>query len=290
MYVSRLVLCAVSLVLAAPVCPAAAITNIQVTNNSSPSFLDMDAIRVREFRTEFAVPADATVSANTATFTSRFAWTSGQRVFPGPSGLPLTHGNTVAYDLIFTVEDPSSVGYDLTLDSSIRGYLTALWEDNVGIFPSLVFASGTLMAATLDDGGGFGPMLTGINTDIEVASATPASPFSQVLVARSGTYAAGHYTGTRTFTLRYSTLADNTGVGLQNYNIGEGNVRFGLDTASPFLRNGSYPGVDGEAAAGHGHFVTVTADFGTAAVPEPTTFSAMTVALCAAAFFMKKKG
>lgn len=279
-----------SLIAASP-CGAAAITNIEIINNSSPSYTNVSAIRAREFQTQFEAPQSGTRTGDTVSFTTRAAWTSSHRVFPGPSGLPLTHGNSVAYDIVFTVEDPTMAGYDLTFDSSIRGYVSAFWEDNVGAFPSFVFTSGTLMAPRLDDGSGFGPLLSDITTDAEVAVATPADPQVSLLVARQGTHNAGHWIGTRTFTLRYGAQTSNTGVGLQNYNIGEGNVRFGLDSDSPHFRYASYPGSDGEPASAHGHFVTATAQFGpAAAVPEPATFGAIGIALLLIPFLKTKKG
>ena len=219
------------------------------------------------------------------------AWMSSHRVFPGPSSLPLTHGSLVEYTLLFTVEDPLLLGYDLTVDSTIRGYVNALWEDNVGIFPSLVFSSGTLMAATFDDGTG-GLLKPDISTDVEVASATPADPYVDILVARTGSETFGHYVGTRTFSLHYGSVGNNTGVALQNYNIGEGNVRFGLSPTMGHFRNAGYPGPDGESAATHGHLVTVSADFGTAstAVPEPGMSGAMAVALLLIPLLRRKRG
>ena len=271
-------------------CSATAITAIELVNYSSPGFAQVNALRAREFQTQVSAPARETASGDTVSFTSHVAWMSSHRVFPGPSGLPLTHGNLVEYDLIFTVEDPSMRGYELQIGSTIRGYVNALWEANVGVFSSLVFSSGTLMAATFDDGTG-GVLLPDISTDVEVATATPANPFVELLVARSGTHDAGHYVGTRTFRLHYGSVANNTGVALQNYNIGEGNVRFGLSPTLGDFRNAGYPGPDGESADQHGHFLTVTADFGpTAAVPEPGTFGAIAIALFITPLLKRKRG
>jgi hypothetical protein len=252
---------------------AAAITGISVANNSSPNNLIVEASRIREFRTEVTTSGPALVSPSEISFTNRVAWMSAHRVLP-PSGLPLTWGNSVAYDILFTIEDPLNIGYTLEIDSAIRGYVTAEFDSNLGVFPSTVFASGTLMAATLDTGSGFGGLIPAIMPPIEVATATATNPFANELVEGSGTYNAGFFTGTRSFVLRYSTIASNTGAALQNFNTGEANVRFGLDPLSNLFQNAAYPGADGETADQHGHFVTIRASFedditSPAPIPEP---------------------
>ncbi len=261
-------------------CAGASITNITVMNNSGGSFVSDEGYRVREFRTESFTPAKGTPSGNSVSFTNRFAWMSAQRVFPGRSDVLLSHASTVAYDLTFTVDDPLSLGYSLTIDSLIRGYVTAFWESNSSAFPSVVFAAGTGMAATFNDGSGFGPLIPELATDLEIATATDANPFVNRLVSRAGGYAADTYTGTRVFTLRYSTMANNASAALQNFNTGEADVRFGLDPTSTLFLNAAYPGVDGEAANTHGHFLTITADFNEqpSPVPEPGSFSLMLAA------------
>jgi len=261
-------------------CAGASITNITVMNNSGGSFVSDEGYRVREFRTESFTPAKGTPSGNSVSFTNRFAWMSAQRVFPGRSDVLLSHASTVAYDLTFTVDDPLSLGYSLTIDSLIRGYVTAFWESNSSAFPSVVFAAGTGMAATFNDGSGFGPLIPELATDLEIATATDANPFVNRLVSRAGGYAADTYTGTCVFTLRYSTMANNASAALQNFNTGEADVRFGLDPTSTLFLNAAYPGVDGEAANTHGHFLTITADFNEqpSPVPEPGSFSLMLAA------------
>ena len=91
---------------------------------------------------------------------------------------------------------------------------------------------------------------------------------------------AGSFVGTRTFTLRYATIAANTNASLGLRNFGEVGVRFGIEPSSPRFQSVGYPGADGEAAAAHGHFVTVTASYGPARpVPEPASLALAGVAL-----------
>jgi hypothetical protein len=178
------------------------------------------------------------------------------------------------------VDDPAMSGYTLSVDSVFRGYVTALWEGTARPSTELVFAAGTLMGASVNDGSGFGPLLNDISTDTEVAIATSDNPFVNLLVARTGTHEMGSYVGTRTFTVRYGSVGGNTSAALQNYNIGEVNVRFGLDPTYANFLNAEYPGADGESSDTHGHFVTITADFENDInpVPEPSTLSLMAVA------------
>ncbi|HYP06023.1 MAG TPA: PEP-CTERM sorting domain-containing protein [Bryobacteraceae bacterium] len=255
-------------------CQAAAITDIQLMNNSSASFVTETSIRAREFRTEATTPSSGTVAGDVVSFTNRMAWMSAHRVFPGPSGLPLIHGNLVSYDLAFTVEDPGMLGYTLSVDSVFRGYLTALWQGVSRPTTDGVFAAGTLMGAEIDDGAGFGSLINALNTSTDVATATEDNPEVNLLVEKMGSYQVGQYAGTRTFILRFASVGNNTQAALHNYNIGEVNVRFGLDPTYGNFQNARYPGDDGQVVGTHGHFVTVTADFDqdTSTVPEPATF------------------
>ncbi len=256
-------------------CAAAAITDIAVTNQSTANFVTDTGTRLREFRTAADTPASATLSGtNTLQFTNRFAWMSGHRVDPGGPTVALINNNLVSYTLAFTVEDPTNIGYQLSFDTVFRGYLTTAWQANSGTGISQVFAAGTLMNANFDSGSGFGGIIGSLATDIEVASATDVNPLVNLLVARNGSYAAGNFVGTRTFQLRFSSVGANTIGAMQNFNAGESNVRFGLDPTSAGFDYASYPGLDGEDASTHGHFITVTAQFRDGAggeVPEPSS-------------------
>ena len=189
----------------------------------------------------------------------------------------LLNNNLVSYTLAFTVEDPTSIGYQLSFDTVFRGYLTTAWNGNSNTGVSQVFAAGTFMNASFDSGGGFGGIIGALATDIEVASATDVDPLVNLLVAKNGSYAAGNFVGTRTFQLKFSSVGANTIGAMQNYNSGEANVRFGLDPTSAAFDYASYPGLDGEAASTHGHFITVTARFRDdigdpgGEVPEPSS-------------------
>jgi hypothetical protein len=253
---------------ALPAPAPAAIVGVGVVNNSSPDALIEEPLRVREFAT--ASTLGATVSdADRSRFEHRMAWFNGQRAEPELPFTVLSWANKVAYELTFTVEDAALRGYTLDIDSVFRGYVTARWQGNPSDFPSLVFASGTPMAAFIDSGSGF-VGVGDLATAIEVARATDDVPFENLLVERSGSYDAGHFVGTRSFTLRYVSLVDNTAAGLQNLNSGEAGARFGLVPQSGRFGAVGYVGEDGEEPARHGHFVTVSARYDRVRdLPEP---------------------
>lgn len=255
-----------ALPLAAPDARAQGFEQLGFDNRSDHDRLVDEPLRVREFATEGGFTVPPTLAGDTAFFEHRLAWMAAHRVEPNLPFTVLSFGNTVAYELSFTVADPAARGYTLDISSVLRGYVSARWDGNQGLFPSTVFATGTLMAAALDSGAGF-VRLTELDTATRVAIATDATPSVHLLVERAGQHAAGSFVGTRSFTLRYSTLVDNTDAALQNLNHGEANVRFGLAATSPRFVDAGYPGLDGEAAHLHGHFVGVSVVY--APVPEP---------------------
>lgn len=256
---------------------ADAIVGLGFVNESSPDALIDEPLRVREFATASSFGA-AWADATSASFSHRMAWGSGHRVEPGLPFTVLSWSNKVAYDLTFTVEDPLLRGYTLDIDSLFRGYLTAQWNGVDAAVGAGVFSAGTLMTASLDSGGGFVPV-TALATDIEVALANDTEPFVNLLVDAPRSFGAGHFAGTRSFTLRYASLVNNVSAALFNLNHGEVGVRFGLEPSSSRFQQVVYPGADGEAADQHGHFVTVTARYDAAAAPVPEPHAAALVGL-----------
>jgi hypothetical protein len=263
---------------------AGTINGIGLVNQSDPDTAVSSAgERLVEFRTQAFTPAAATGTGNTSSFTNRFAWMSAHRVLPGGFGASPFFGNTVAYDLVFTIEDPTSQGYVLSFESLFRGYVTSEWD--FAIDPGPVVAAGTPMAAQLDSGSGFSGFIPELATTFGTATATFNDTFENVLVSNAGSYQAGTFFGTQTFQLRFTSLIPNTQAAIAPFNGGEADVRFGLDPTLAGFANAVYPGIDGETPDLHGHFVTVNATFLTAAVPEPDARALMGLglALCAAA-------
>lgn len=271
----------VLLAAAAQTAQAAAITGIGIVNNSSAdSQLVTDGgNRLREFRTESTAPSAASAAGDTVSFATRFAWLSAHRVLAGGPTVALLHSNLVAYDLGFRIEDPLAVGYTLSIDALMRGFLTALWEGSSNADAVTgAFAAGTLMSASLDSGSGFGALIPELTTTTGVATANITTPFVNRLVFKQDSFDAGSFTGTHDFALRFASAGSNTIGAMQNFNLGEADVRFGLDPLLAGFSNAAYPGADGEGADAHGHFLTVTARFNAAPgggtpLPEPGTLT-----------------
>ena len=269
---------------------AAAITGIAIDNNSSPDLQSDTGTRLREFRTQATAPTAGTLAGDTVSFDARFAWMLAHRVLPGGPTVALLNSGLVAYDLAFRVEDPFSVGYTLSIDSVMRGFITAQWESNSGSGISGVFAAGTLMSASLDSGSGF-TLLPALATTTAVATATDVNPFVNQLVFDTGLYDAGSFVGTRDFTLRFSSVGSNTIGALQNFNTGEADLRFGLDPLLSGFTAAGYPGVDGESADQHGHFLTIAARFNAepaGQVSEPGTLALLGIGMLSLACRTKK--
>jgi hypothetical protein len=276
-------------VLLPPPAVAAVISNIRIDNNSSrdAAVVTSNGERLREFRSGSTAPTSAASAGDTVSFDTRFAWMSAQRILLGGEQVLPSHANTVAYDLGFRVEDPLSVGYTLSFDAVFRGFLTALSEGVAGAGAARVFATGTLMSATLDSGGGFGGLIAPLTTTIDSATATDSERFVNLLVDEVARYEAGRFAGSRDFVLRFASLSNNAIASMQNFNRGEANVRFGLDPTLGGFLNAAYPGADGEPADRHGHFLTVTARFDGrpdgGQAPEPGTLALLGLGLLAAA-------
>lgn len=263
-----------------------AISDIVFTDRGAPAEALDEGSRLREFRSE-ATTTSVAAGGDAASFAHRHAWLSAQRILPGGGIILPSHARPVAYDLAFTVEDPLARGYSLAIDSTLRGYLTAHWQGNEGGFTPNVFAAGTALVTTLDSGEGFGSMIEAISPQGDVVTATPANPHSNLLVEARGRHDAGRFVGTRAFVLRFAAPTANTSAALQNLNLGEAAVRFGLEPSLAGFGSATYPGPDGEAAALHGHFVTVTAQV--APVPLPAAAWLLAGALAPLAFRARRR-
>lgn len=268
---------------------AATIRDIAIVNRSSPDFAAQTIsggtpIQNREFLTAATAPTEAVVNDDQASFTTRMAWVAANHVYGlSPDPLP-GFQNNVAYDVIFTVEDPTSSGYLVSFDSVLRGYLTAQWTQTFGTTnPSLVSARGTRMEARLDAGDGQVAATTLDTPFPSAALATDVAPFENRLVSDVGSYNAGMYAGTRSFVLSFAptgAFVPNTEAAVAIFNLGEAAVRFGLNpTLTNYTQSLTPSGADGEPLDALGHFVTVNVTTVTPVIPEPGTWAMMTAGL-----------
>jgi hypothetical protein len=254
---------------AAPAARAAGIGGVTTVNNMAPyAYLYLG--EVREFATEssFTPPVH---HGSASRFTHRMAWTLGNDVSSTAAAGSTT---TFSYDISFEVEDAQRLGYALDIQSLLRGYLTL--ESNPNITDSHASAFMANIAAFVNTGSGYvaAPALDlrreYVDTDVDGDSVNR-------LVTRHGEMDLGHFEGTQRFGVRFfatnslSTYADSSSAAA---------LRFGLNTAFPdFLPTSRYPGRDTEVPADHGHFLTITATYNLAPVPEPAAWALLSAGL-----------
>ncbi len=266
---------------------ASGISDIFITNNSSPNAATASATRFLEFQTAGSAPTSVAADINdVASFDARFAWMTAMRLTAPPIDGSDGFNNMVAFDVTFTVDDPLSRGYLLRLDWLVRGFLTAEWT-GAGAGTRVEVGGTRMEVRFIDD-------LSDLN-DFELldftanglADAQQGDTFENSLVSGTLNHQTAPYTGTRTFMVRFTTPGPNLLVRFLNPATGEGNGRFGLDPLTGNFLNASYPGDDGESADQHGLFLNVTAQYlnqgggpGPSEVPEPSAFGLAGVALC----------
>lgn len=253
---------------------AATISGVTVTNNSSPNFtLDAVANDV-QFRSSISNTAVQS-SGSSVFFSSRLAFVAAMNIGPGGPTVALTNPRQAYMQIVFTVEDPTNIGYTLDIDSVLRGYST------------LTLASGTFAQVTYGTGNAFlsvdgapGTLLLPISLmgTGTVNNTTVGSTINQ-LTDQSSTYTSGTFVGTHTFRLQYAAaenlFTNNLNGLLFNNNTGEVALRFGENVTLPDLAGSATPGVDGDTADSLGLRTTITANFNgpISDVPEPSTYA-----------------
>lgn len=258
----------------AAISPAATITNITVTNLSSPNSATSSSGIDQEFSSGNISTSAVTTVGPVSSFTNQFGWFAGLRT-DGTTTTDTTFSPTLSYEISFTVLDPTNAGYFFFVNSEGRGWLT-LELDATTPSGSLLTASGTGLDADVSDGTTtlIAPNLA-IAPDFQMADDLTTSLNS--LVTSSGSALSGARVGDNTFTIRMTSndlsLFSATG------SIGETGQRFGLTPTLPAFSFLSTPGTDGEDAALLGHFLTINMVSATASVPEPSTGQFLTFAL-----------
>ena len=264
----------------------ATIVGVSVTNTSGADTTTILPGYVSEFRTQNSLGAVTTIG-NTSSFTNHFSWMSAMLIPTG--GVANINFDYPGYDLTFTINDPGNVGYTLNVESIVRGFVEAIFASGPASPFVAVQSNGTNLAAYLDTGSGFA-----LHFPLRVtggqASATDSNPSARTLVTSTDTVSLGSFVGTRTFGLRF---AENPSPALsqivQNGVAGEAVGRFGMAPTLVQFVLADYPGLDGEAAAQHGHFLTVSAEFNSTGVPEPATWALVAGGLVLAAGFRRRR-
>ncbi len=257
-----------------------------ISNNSSPNEAE-SGNRTKEFSTQFSnlgVSTDATSS----TLGTQMRWYNG---FKSSGGSAQVHKRDVIYDLLFSVEDPFSVGYSLSIETILRGYSVGLLEGDSGD----VRATSTSLSGRFDDDRSD----ASDTLDAQVSQLTILSP-NGALSNVSGVRGHGTtdlqnsflldgvdaFVGSRSFALRFTTVTTpTTNVFMGNDVLGQGSVRFGLSNTLGALDDTGLALQGQLADINLGHFVTLTATSLSeppplgVSVPEPATTALLALGL-----------
>lgn len=270
---------------------AATISALSITNNSSANeTTTTGSNRLLEWQTSSNLDPVFTLG-DQVSFSHQMQFYNGYSVPVGSSGNALTHNRDLIYDVNFTVEDSTSRGYTINVESLLRGFSTALWLD--GVSNNAVISTGVTLSGRIDTN--TNDAVDTLDTQIEGLTVGSGSGVianqTNNLVNSFGeitdSYAPGEFTGTRSFTLRFTTTpTPTTNVFLQNNQAGQGSIRYGLNNTLAGL-SPTGQSQSGDAYTDNsdlGHFITITADFNPEAVPEPSStlllLSSLTLLIC----------
>lgn len=227
---------------------AGTIDSILVTNDSSPNDMTPPAIFLSS--SEVGPVEDV---GSTSSFTHRMSF---YNECSASGGVAQVHKRNVVYRLDFTVQDPGSLGYELLVESLLRG-ISSITQTSDG---GTAFATGASFHVEIDDSTDdpdtfttFVPLFNSTNS-VSVTGVSSNTELTENVESAS----LGFFVGTTSFSLQFSTVpTPTTNILFGNGQSGSGFVNYGL---------GSVPdGFDVEQSD-LGHFLTVTANF----VPEPS--------------------
>ncbi len=253
-----------------PATAAVSITSSTFANNSTADSVTGATGIARSWHTA------NTFSAGALNINNQFQYQNALAVDqPGGPNAALTSPRHASFDLVFTILDPLNQGYNLTVDTRLRGYLTVRSDNGISGTASSGSFSGRIDLDTNDANDTLGDQLNGLTLFGASESSTDSA---NTLLNQIKSFNAGALFGTRTVGLRFTTFGSPNNVFIQNNGDGEMASRFGLDpvnstaNGAAAFSNAFYPGPDGEAPALHGHFVDVRVTPFATAVPEPSTY------------------
>ncbi len=265
-----------SMAAAAPASAAVSITGATTTNNSAANAVTGGTGIARSWHT------DNSLTAGARSLNNHFMYQNSLVVVqPDGPNAALTSPRVAAYDMTFTILDPTNGGYSVSIDTLLRGYRTARSDNRIQASASAGAFSGRIDTDINDLTDTLVTQVSGLtlsgggeNTTTSVNS----------LLEQSKSFNAGTFFGTRTFGLRFTTFGSPNNVFIQNDGAGEMATRFGLDpvnstaAGAPGFADAFYPGVDGESRSLHGHFVDVRVT-SLSPVPEPQTYALLLAGL-----------
>jgi hypothetical protein len=280
---------------------ASTISNIQFLNTSPADFTNSNGGRI----TAFASSGSATTPIsfdNTVFFTSNFNFDSLLDVAAGGPTVANILLTYASYEVRFRVDDPNNFGYEVTVDTAMRGYLTAMFDGFVNpsnLATNITTVSGPSFAAYADTGSGYGSLINALTLNGTLLGTSLTDPSRNLLVEDNGTYSLGNFVGTREFGLRFSSNPSPTvSHTIQNNATGSTAARFGLDLGLPGTA-AEYPGPDGEFAGEQGHFLSVAVTFQNGSdpgpgpnpgeVPEPSTYALLGAGLLGMGLLHRRK-
>jgi hypothetical protein len=246
--------------------PAYAATITSVTGSASTSVTTQGGPEPADYYAEASFFEDCGVGCSA--FTGRLGANAGIEADPGEN---IRIDVVWSYTIDITVDAGATEAWELTVDTELAGFLTTVNHGSGRTRQRHTDLTGTLDTAGLG--------LTGSmdlpGTDTLNTSASVNQPLS-----RTGSFSVtggfGPQTVSMTFSLDGRLRSQCTGGGCATQGD-EAAIRLGLPPtgAPPGFTAGNYPGIDGDPAAAHGHFLS----FALVAVPEPSSLGLLLGAL-----------
>lgn len=217
---------------------ALSVSDVIVVDNSNAEHIQANGNYItKEYATSIVSTSPVTISGNEASFSNHFAWMQAMKVDqPNAPNVALIYRHNIGYQMEFTVEDPLNQGYTITIDDTIRGYLTA---DRTQ--PKLVSAGSGLMLGKLDINDGNGAVHY---AGFSVSGGSAAVDFDEIpttktnFVEKSKSYTFKDpnnifndriFYGTQTYAIHFSSFPSPALVNIfSNFGGGEGAMQFGV--------------------------------------------------------------